>query len=226
MELFPHQSKVFMMSNSTPIQSIQQHITVQINLYRKNGFSTKTEETQYGNNSTTDSTPWRMKILCLFAGGMPSYPVPRETCRARLGSAPRPTDYAPPPVDTTEHGLVLTDRAHTEAFVAVEVVHAAVERDEVEAPRVVRAAGVERPRPVVTAGVWVVELRVPAAAGGGQEERRAVLLRGEEAAFSRPFVVSVFQQLLPLVVGGRAPAAAPVGSSWVIACLQGPSGCR
>lgn len=67
-------------------------------------------------------------------------------------------------------GKVLTDRAHSEAIVAVVVVHVAIVRIEVEVPSVVRVVGVERARPVVAVGACVVELTVPAVASGRQEE--------------------------------------------------------
>ena len=128
------------------------------------------------------------------------------------------------PVWATEHGLVLTDRAHTEAIAAAAVVHVATVRIEAEAPRIGRVVGAERPRPVEAAGAGVVELRVPTDAGSGQEERLSVLLRGELAAFHavlrHPLVCRVRQQLVPLRLGGRAPAAAPVGGGGVVARLQ------
>ena len=129
------------------------------------------------------------------------------------------------PVWATEHGLVLTDRAHTEAIAAAAVVHVATVRIEAEAPRIGRVVGAERPRPVVAVGAGVAELRVPTAAGSGQEERLSVLLRGELPAFHavlrRPLVGRVRQQLVPLRLAWRAPAAAPVGSGRVVARLQG-----
>lgn len=56
------------------------------------------------------------------------------------------------------------------AVVAVVVVHVVVARVEVEVPRVVRVAGVERTRPVVAVAACVVEAVIVTVAGSGQEE--------------------------------------------------------
>ena len=67
-------------------------------------------------------------------------------------------------------GSVLADRPHGETVVAVVVVHVGVVRIEVEVPRVVRVASVERTRPVVAVVASIAELVVPTVARSGQEE--------------------------------------------------------
>ena len=65
---------------------------------------------------------------------------------------------------------MLANGPHRKTVVAVVVVHVGVARIEVEVPRVVRVACVERTRPVVAVVANVVELVVPTVARSGQEE--------------------------------------------------------
>ena len=122
----------------------------------------------------------------------------------------------------TEQGLVLTDRPHGEAIIAVAVAHAAVARIEAEAPRVVRVACAEGPRPVVAVGAGVAELTAPAVASGRKEEDHPVFPSKKpslHAIPSLPYVVGIFEQFFPLLLCGHAPSTAPVHRSSIILWL-------
>ena len=100
--------------------------------------------------------------------------------------------------------------------VATQVV---VARIEAEAPPVVRAAHVDRTRPVAAKVANVVELVVQTIARSGQEETVAVR-GGEEPAVhavpSHPGDGRVVFQFLPLRPSGHAPVIAPVGCGCVV----------
>ena len=157
---------------------------------------------------------WLLRAWLLKAAGLGS-PLPR---------APRPTAFSPMPVlPVTEQRLVLENGPHRKAEAAVEVVHPGV-RIEVEVPRVVRVARVERTRPVVAERASVVELTVTTVARSGQEETVAVVSREEltvHAVLLRPSDGRVVVELLELFLGGHTPANAPIGCGSIIFWKQG-----
>ena len=85
----------------------------------------------------------------------------------------------------------------------VVVIRVAFVRIEVEFPRVVRVAGVERRRPVVAVGTCVVELVIVAVAGGRQENttrlrRRYCCFRGQRNALCKPTPPSMLSHTFAL----------------------------
>ena len=125
-----------------------------------------------------------------------------------LPCAPRPPTFrhACSACGRTEQRLVLTRGAHGSdgsTVVAVEaVVHVVVVRKEVEVPRAVRVARVERTRPVVAIRPNVVETAVPTVARSGQEETVTVVTSEEPTVYTVlgcPYISGIFQQFFPLV---------------------------
>ena len=119
----------------------------------------------------------------------------------------------------TEQGLVLTrthcsDRKSIGAEVAA---HVAPVRTEAEAPRAERAARVERTRPVEADAA--VEIAIFVEASGGQEETVAIR-SGEESSvhtvLGRPSDGRIVVKLLPFLLGGHTPTAAPIGCGSVV----------
>ncbi len=85
----------------------------------------------------------------------------------------------------------------------VVVIRVAFVRIEVEFPRVVRVAGVERRRPVVAVGTSIVELVIVAVAGGRQENttrlrRRYCCFRGQRNALCKPTPPSMLSHTFAL----------------------------
>ena len=140
---------------------------------------------------------------------------------------PRPTAPEPPAGGEREQRLFLPRRTHWSdrlAVAAVVVDHEVVARAEVEAPRVVRVAGVERTRPVVAVAACAAEEAIDTGAGSGQEETVAVG-SGEESSIHTVLLCPgdgrVVVELLKLFLGGHAPVSAPVGHGRVVSRLQG-----
>ena len=132
-----------------------------------------------------------------------------------------------PVLPVTEQRLVLTRGTHPTnrlPTAAVVVVHVAIDRTEVEVPRAVRADRVERTRPEVAPTASIVEIAIVAVASGRQEETVAVR-GGEEssvhAVLSRPSNGRVVVKLLPFLLGGHTPVAAPIGCGRVVLGQQG-----
>ena len=155
----------------------------------------------------------------------------RKSRQARLrdaacDNAPCPSTFSPVPV--MEQRLFLPRRTHWSDRLAVAaaavVAHADVARIEVEEPRVVRAAGVERTRPVAAVAACIDEAAIVTAAGSGKEECVAVG-GGEQptihAVLLRPGDGCVVDQLLHLCLGGHAPAVAPVGRGSIVLGQEG-----
>ena len=86
-----------------------------------------------------------------------------------------------------------------------------------------RVVLVERTRPVVANRTNFVEPVVPTVARSGQEETIAVA-RSEEYAFhtvlGRPNAGRVIEKFLPFILGGHAPAIAPIGRSGIVIRLD------
>ena len=155
--------------------------------------------------------------------------TPRKSWQTGLGSAlpcaPRLPTFLPV-LPVTEQRLVLPRRTHwsdrltTAAIVAA---HMATVRIKVEVPRAARVVRVERTRPVAAAAACTDEAAFVAVACGRQEDTIAVGGGKESAIHSVllcPGLGGVVAKLLPLFLGGRAPAIAPVFRSRVVLGLQ------
>ena len=132
-----------------------------------------------------------------------------------------------PVLPVTEQRLVLRPNAHCSdrlPTAAAAEVHVVTARIEVEVPRAVRVARVERTRPIVAVAACAVEIAIEAVASGGQEETVAIR-SGEEssahAVLGRPSGGRVVVELQPFLHGRHAPVWSPIGRGGVVIGQQG-----